>query len=59
MAATLPAVRDAREVVSTRIDLTGARDLLAVLVDQKHDLGAGVHPQRVEEVLDPLELLLI
>ena len=41
------------------IDLAGTRDLLTVLVDQKHDLGAGVDTQAVQELLDALELLLV
>jgi len=42
-----------------QINLTGPRDLLAVLVDQKHDLCVGVDAKAVEELRYPIELLLI
>ena len=49
VAATLPAVSEASDVVSSVLDVADGRDLLAVLVDQEHHLGVGVRREPVRD----------
>ena len=42
-----------------RLEVSDRRDLLAVLVDEKHDVGAGVLTQPLQDRLDSLELVAV
>ena len=59
VAATLPAVSEASEVVSSCSISPARGDLLAVLVDEEDDLGVGVLAQTAQGLLKLLELLLV
>ena len=45
VAATLPAVREASDVVSSDLEVADGRDLLAVLVDEEDDIRVRVLPR--------------
>jgi len=55
----LPAVRDAREVVSRSSVSPVAAIKLAVLVHQEHDLCVRLRKQTIEFLVDLLELLFV
>ena len=59
VAAMLPAVSDASEVVSMLLDVAARGDELAVLVDDEDDLGVRVLHQAVDDRLDLVELLFV
>ena len=60
MAATLPAVSEASDVVSRDSMSPDGRDLLAVLVDEEDDFRVGVRTRRrCRDVLDLLEFLVV
>jgi hypothetical protein len=54
----LPAVKDERGRVE-RGQVADGRDLLAVLVDQEHDVGVGVRREPLQRLLDPSKLLVV
>ena len=59
VAATLPAVSEASDVVSRFSISPVGGDLLAVLVDEEDDLGVGVDAELRDDRLDLVELLLV
>ena len=59
VAATLPAVSEASDVVSRCSTSPACGDGLAVLVDDEDDLGVGVSVEDLADVVDLLELLLV